>query len=460
MTEEVDDRQAPQVCALGTLLRSVGTAVAAMLLLAGGTVAAAPAFATTPDELSGQSFASLAVNLAQVDPGSSADEPGVDEEPGADDPAGPRPADPDVDCVTGGKDVVDLPGAQTRLGADSSWLLSRGGGVTVAVVDSGVDPWNPQLAGRVDAGVDTVFDGATGNADCLGQGTAVAGLVAAGPVEGVGFHGVAPDARIFPVRIVADELAVSPGALATGIDAAVGAGAQVVLVTVSAASRSDALDAAVAAAVAADVLLVAPAIIGTASPEYAYPAAYEEVLAVGAIDVDGAALDEATPGEPIIDVVAPGTAVVALLPGKGHSTELTGPVPAAAYVAGVAALVRSAHPELTADLVRARLEATADRPGTQPPDPLLGWGVVNVQVALSALITAETSAVAAVDPVVVRPPRAEAAPDRTTEHRAIWIFGGGVAAGLVLLVLVVVVPRGRRTAWRPARSTPVLPRRG
>src|SRR4051812_11454592 len=83
--------------------------------------------------------------------------------------------------------------------------ISTGAGVRVAVIDSGVDARHPQLRGRVDRGRDLLHGNPDARQDCVGHGTAVASIIAARPVEGVAFQGLAPGVTIVPVRITEKE---------------------------------------------------------------------------------------------------------------------------------------------------------------------------------------------------------------------------------------------------------------
>jgi membrane-anchored mycosin MYCP len=118
----------------------------------------------------------------------------------------------------------DEPWAQRDLDMAGAWAVSQGHGVTVAVVDSGVD-YSPQLAGRVSA-IDLTGQGPR---DCAGHGTAVASLIAASDARarGVPFYGVAPAARILSVKVNTGETGFSL-LLAQGIRDAAIAGAQVI----------------------------------------------------------------------------------------------------------------------------------------------------------------------------------------------------------------------------------------
>ena len=94
--------------------------------------------------------------------------------------------------------------------------LATGAGVTVAVVDSGVDRVHPQLAGRVLAGADLLDPGGDGGRDCAGHGTGVASIIAAAPRPDVAFRGLAPGARILPVRVSEQQVVRGAGVGAHG----------------------------------------------------------------------------------------------------------------------------------------------------------------------------------------------------------------------------------------------------
>src|SRR5579875_2004119 len=123
------------------------------------------------------------------------------------------------------------PWAQQALGFASVWPLTRGAGVTVAVIDSGVDA-SPQFGDRVREGPDLALSStgpaasADPDADCVGHGTSVASIIAAAPVAGVSFTGVAPAADILSIKITNSD--TFPGQVtAEAIQTAVEDGAQV-----------------------------------------------------------------------------------------------------------------------------------------------------------------------------------------------------------------------------------------
>src|SRR5689334_21876001 len=209
------------------------------------------------------------------------------------------------------------PWPQRELGFSAVWDRTRGAGVTVAIVDSGVDT-NPQFGDRVIPGPDLVAGTKRGippGADCVGHGTAVASIIAAAPMPGVSFTGVAPAARILSVKISGTD--TFPTAVAPqGIMDAVQFGADVINLSLATPDDIPALRNAVRYALRHNVVVVAAA--GNDLPHGGtgpfYPAAYPGVLAVGAAGPGGALAafsDRRTP----VAVTAPGVNVTSAYPG-------------------------------------------------------------------------------------------------------------------------------------------------
>ncbi|MGW5578505.1 type VII secretion-associated serine protease mycosin [Micromonospora chokoriensis] len=345
-----------------------------------------------------------------------------------------------------------MPWAQQRLGAERAWSMSKGEGVVVAVVDTGVDAVTPQLRGRVLRGIDLTSAGrGRADSDCFGHGTFIAGIIAAAPSDGSGFTGVAPEARILPIRVATTMNDGTASRLAQGIRLAADAGADVINVSASTAAPEPALVAAVAYAEAKNVVVVAAAANGAqegAGP--AYPAALPTVLAVGAIDATGKRASFSQTGEHLA-LVAPGADVVSIGPrGPGH-WKGSGTSYAVPIVVGTAALVRSYRPGLSAAQVRHRLLITADHPAANLPDPRYGWGEVNPAAALSAVLPEESGTSAAPHPALVRRP--ELSP-RDAIGPVVAAVGAGILVVLVGIVLCLrlLLPAGRRRHWQPARS--------
>lgn len=266
--------------------------------------------------------------------------------------------------------------AQLRLAADGAWELSRGNGVMVAVIDSGVDGKLPQLSGRVAVGADVTAGNGRGDTDCLGTGTVMASLIGASASDDKTPVGIAPDVTILPVRMVGTSTTTRAMDAANAIEVAVSAGASVVAVG----SHVDLGDPTVAASITTalnhDVVVVAGAPTRpVATPSAGERSATGALLLVGGVGADGQFAEEYQPST--VEVVAPGVDVAGLgISGTGVLSN-TGTRFAVAFVAGQAALVRAAFPNLTAAQVKDRLRSTADAMGDGAPNARYGAGMIN-----------------------------------------------------------------------------------
>ncbi|GIJ26365.1 peptidase S8 [Micromonospora qiuiae] len=346
-------------------------------------------------------------------------------------------------CVGGSPMVaVDPPWPVRRTAPQAVWPLTRGQGVLVAVIDTGVSAEADALSGAVLPGTDVVSQG-PGDRDCVGRGTALAGIVAARPVTGSGFVGLAPAARILPVRMVDGRGEVPAGALAAAVREATRADADVILLGVGAAQPDAALRAAVRDAVTSDIVVVASVSDAAPDPAPWYPATDENVLAVGGVDPDGTPT-EALPPEAGVDLLAPSAGAVSVAPiGSGHYT-VGGPAVAAAYVAGAAALVRAYHPQLNQAEVRRRLVLTAEPPlGDQQRS---GPGTLDLYEAVSAVEIYEKPLPAGVPRMIKLPAPPPSDPAAAV---AAAVAAGLVATAATAYVSAQVLRLGRRRRWRP-----------
>jgi membrane-anchored mycosin MYCP len=361
--------------------------------------------------------------------------------------------------------VREQPWAQQVLDPRRAWDHTRGGGVLVAVIDSGVDSDHPQLRrpGKVLPGRDFFLSGSyPGNFDCVSHGTGVASIIAADPLPGVGFAGVAPDARILPVRISdrdvgdrGESIRIDPRALAGGIRYAVDSGARVVNLSLAGFDDFPVVRDAVAYAVARDVLVVAAA--GNSQQNSAalpsFPAGYDGVLGVGAVQIDGARLSGSQVG-PYVDIAAPGGEVLAATRADGHAY-LSGTSYAAPFVAGVAALVRARFPHLSAAQVAQRLLATSSPARGGLDSTGYGAGLVNPYRAV-------TDRMDSLPPealprfVPVPPDQAELARVAVREETAAtakWLAAVLGGALVVAVIGTAIRARGTRRRWRPGFAT-------
>lgn len=349
--------------------------------------------------------------------------------------------------------ITDVPWAQRQMAPQRVWPLTRGGGVVVGVVDTGVDVASPQLAGRVRPGLDVRNPGGKpADNDCFGHGTFVAGIIAAAAAGDTLFAGLAPDATILPIRVANEAKDASAALLAQGIRAAVDGGARVLNVSASAGGPTPELTAAVAYAAERDVLIVAASgnNDNNSSPT-PYPATDKSVLAVGAVDQQGKHASFSMAG-PHLGLVAPGVNVCSIGPGGPGQWEASGTSYAAPFVTGAAALVRAYRPQLTAAQVSHRLRATADRPPANLPSWEYGWGTVNPLAAVTAVLPEEGPAGAVLAPV----PASASFPVPPWQDRAstLLVTLGLIGAAVIVVAVgfaVMVLPAGRRRRWAPAR---------
>lgn len=407
-------------------------------------------------------------------------------------PGPPQPMAQRSPCSVGGILPGSDPAAgspnQLTLNLSHAWRLSRGEGTIVAVIDTGVQP-GPRLP-NVDPGGDFVAatDGLT---DCDGHGTLVAGLIAGQPGPD-GFSGVAPAARLVAIRqtsakyaprLAGDDPALARAglditSLARSVVRAADLGARVITISSVTCLPADntlnqsELGAALKyAAVDKDAVIVAAAGDAGAgasceSNPPADPARPDDprnwagvqsvsvpswwqpyVLSVGSLRAGGGASDFCVAG-PWVGIAAPGEDIVSLsnAPGGGLANGLAGerqdliPVAgtsyAAAYVAGVAALVRSRFPDLTATQVVHRLTATASG-AARSPSNLVGAGAVDPLAALTWVVPTDTADTAAVRQLAAPAP----SPQRDTTPRTVAFVGTGLLAVAVLSAAIISAHR-------------------
>jgi type VII secretion-associated serine protease mycosin len=291
------------------------------------------------------------------------------------------------DCKFGGKNIKSMPWSLQRVLLDELWSKATGKNVTVAVIDTGVDKGNKQIRPALAPGGKDFVGKSTGTTDVNGHGTRVAGIIAARPTQGTGFSGIAPKAKILPLRYTGSEdpeKQGDSGTMSRAITYAVSQKVDIINISSDTADKKSnpGLEAAVQKAVNAGILVVVAAGNDGANGklENTYPGAYDGVLAVGASDRNNERAFFSQSGH-FVDIAAPGVGMVSTVP-KGGQCPADGTSFSAPYVAGVAALMKERYSEWSAEDIVARLQQTANRPGAAD-DPQLGWGVVDPVAALS-----------------------------------------------------------------------------
>ncbi|MET8076002.1 type VII secretion-associated serine protease mycosin [Streptomyces sp. NPDC005303] len=339
-----------------------------------------------------------------------------------------------------------------------AWQTTKGAGVTVAVLDTGVENDHPDLVGNVLTGKDMIGFGATrGDRAWARHGTAMAGIIAGhghGVGNGDGVMGIAPEAKILPVRVILEDgdparakaRNTRGNALAEGIRWAADHGADVINLSLgddSASAHPEAgEDDAVQYALEKGAVVVASAGNGGEKGDHiSYPAAYPGVIAATAVDKFGTRASFST-RRWYATVAAPGDDVVIADPDHKYY-EGWGTSAASAFVSGAVALVRAAHPDLTPAQIKRLLEDTARNAPVGGRDDSRGFGFVDPAAALKA---ADRLKPEGLQPASYGEKYFGSGPDtaKSADDTASWAAPLAGGLGVALLVTAVVLWRGRR----------------
>lgn len=316
-------------------------------------------------------------------------------------PAAPaRPTVQQAVCTVPARDPGLAATQLDGLSLPELWALTRGAGQRVAVIDTGVAPHRrlPNLVG----GGDYVADG-DGTRDCDGHGTLVAGIIGATTDPATDrFGGLAPEATVIGIRQSSARFGAaggSPGVgdvetLAKAVRTAADLAATVINISTVACGPAHGVDDRALGAALAYAVEVKDAVVvaaagntdegcGTEEPTIVTPAWYDAyVLTVGSVDAQGMPSAFTRPG-PWVDVAAPGEAVLSLSTVGDAMATATGATSfAAPVVSGLAALIRSRHPQWTPRQVMDRIRATAHHP-PGGRDDVVGAGVIDPLAALT-----------------------------------------------------------------------------
>jgi hypothetical protein len=369
-----------------------------------------------------------------------------------------------------------------------TWPSTEGAGVTVAVLGTGVDPRHPDLTGSVITGPDFTGSGRTQGGPFWGvNGTEVAAAIAGhghGTGRADGLLGIAPAARILSIRVSLefnDPLNASqavarklPGAIASGIIYAADHGARIIDLPLdpgtagltgqgspAAAGGSAAEKAAVAYALRKNVVLVAPAGDDGQGPGLTdFPAAYSGVIAVGAVARNGQVAAFSS-RKSYVSLTAPGVGLTAAAPPGGY-LRISSTSTSSGIVAGVAALILSRFPHLTAAQVgQALTQGTATGPTTgRTGAPGAGRGIIDAARAVNLAASVNAAAEPSPPAATARPHKPERL-STTAAHRAnagdvagslVRYVVAGLCVLIVLLVALLLVMRARRERASGSRA--------
>ncbi|OEU87195.1 hypothetical protein DB35_27295 [Streptomyces abyssalis] len=356
--------------------------------------------------------------------------------------------------------VRDDQWALKSLEADAIWKTTRGKGQTIAVMDNGVNANHPDLKGNVLKGKDFIDGGSTAPAPGESHGTSMASLIAGhghGPGSADGVMGLAPEAKILPI---VDDGSRENGSAAS-IRYAVDRGASVINISQSGSTSVPEEAKAIEYALKNDVLVVAGA--GNTGAQVRYPAAYPGVLAVSAVEQDGAFWPKSNRG-PQVRLSAPGSRIVSAgapdnLDGYGRAS---GTSDATAYVSAAAALLQSKYPDLTVGQIANRLTKTAGMPASEKggklPDERYGYGSIRPLAALQEDVPkgSKYGPLSVPEQLKTEEKFAEEIAEKKRESKAqqaesdkeaviLWIITGVLALLLIgAIVLTIVLVRRRK----------------
>lgn len=263
---------------------------------------------------------------------------------------------------------------------EQGWNFSNGDQVTIAIIDTGVDPEHADLEGKLIDGYNAIDD-SDNFADTHGHGTHVAGIAAALTNNVTGIAGVSWESYIIPIKVLNEQGEGSSYEVAKGIYWAVDHGADVINMSLGDYHSSDLLYDAIRYAYEQDVILIAASGNDNVQDPM-YPARYPEVLTVAAVNDERNRAFFSNFGDHI-DVAAPGEHIPSLFP-NNHYVVMSGTSMAAPHVAGLAALLRSNNPNLTNDDIYQIITNTATDLGVDGFDPYYGYGEIDVHSALRA----------------------------------------------------------------------------
>jgi thermitase len=270
-----------------------------------------------------------------------------------------------------------------KMQAPTAWTASQGSGITVAVLDTGVDSTHPDLSGQLVPGWN-MYDNNADTSDVYGHGTMVAGVVAAASNNGVGVTSLAWNAKVMPVRISDPTGMGSISTIADGLIYAADHGAKVANVSYAISGYATTQSAAQYMKNKGGVTVVSAGNTGAVDAT----AANDTMITVSATDSNDALAGWSTFG-PVVDVSAPGVGIWTTTRGGGYGAP-SGTSFASPATAGTVALMMAANSQLTPANIESLIKSTAVDLGTAGWDPYYGAGRVNAGAAVLAAATAQS----------------------------------------------------------------------
>ncbi|WP_194841423.1 S8 family serine peptidase [Sporosarcina obsidiansis] len=262
--------------------------------------------------------------------------------------------------------------------------------IVVAVIDSGIATNHEDLQGRIQPGGYNFYSNNTNVSDVHGHGTMVAGVISATSGNGIGISGItgAYNIKVLPLKVSHASGSSRVSDIVKAIDYAISSKVDVINLSLGSAQSSSAENAAVQRAIQAGITVVAAA--GNEALKgnsISYPASYEHVISVGAVDQQNSRAAFSN-YNPYVSVVAPGTEIYTTDLSNSYSS-VNGTSFSAPMVAGAAAIAKSLQPDVTPQQIKGLLEDTATDLGNPGKDSHFGAGLLNLERLNSKLTTTD-----------------------------------------------------------------------
>lgn len=269
------------------------------------------------------------------------------------------------------------------MNAPKAWERTRGKGIRVAILDTGVDTYHPDLRPNLKLGINFTNQNLADYQDVKGHGSHCAGVIA-GCDNDIGVVGIAPEAFIFPVKVLGDDGSGSLTALLRGLRWCIDNQMDVVSLSLGVHERPpQALHNLIIEATSKNIAIVVAA--GNENRGVSYPAAYPETIAVGAMDVQKNRASFSNYGAEL-DIVAPGVDIYSTVP-KGMYAKMSGTSMAAPMVVGAIALwisnKRLSGEKYTVQDIHEALRKSGEDIGAEGYDADTGFGMLDVSKFLN-----------------------------------------------------------------------------
>jgi subtilisin family serine protease len=277
-----------------------------------------------------------------------------------------------------------VPWGVDRIDADLAWSTTKGTGIKVAIVDTGIDMDHPDLQANIKGGINTIapkgrYKDPNDFDDDHGHGSHCAGIVAAIDND-IGVIGVAPEAWLYGVKTFDSRGSGKTSDCIEGIQWCTDNGMDVISMSWSSGAFDQALNDTCEAAWAAGCVLVAAASNNGVEYPDAYPAAYASVMAISATDSNDDLAYFSNYGDEI-ELAAPGVSIYSCYKGGAYAY-MSGTSMACPHVSGAAALAIAVYPTYTNTQIRQLLWDTAEDLGDPGWDIYFGYGLVDAQAAV------------------------------------------------------------------------------